>query len=394
MKKFILFLSILIINSGFLFAQKASVIKAYNLFLDKNFVKAKEAIDLCIQDVTLAQKAQTWLYQANIYYYLANQEYDAKRENNNYTPSFPDAAEQSFNAFIKAKEMNKNIEAFEMLSPNEGIPKLYALMLVHGVEELIDGKIETAKRILEKAILSYEFVTPPQFPLNGELYYYYAYTLEMLNLNEMATTYYNKALLDGSNNVNVYLRLIENYKKNNNISVIKDILEAGKRALPENPALFVADIDYNYLIEDKETAHQLMNNLPAKVFENADLLVNVSNFYILDLDYQKGYDLLKKAYQISPNNFVIIYNLGVCAYYLSEENFQKENELKLKGDNINAMTYKAKSDNLLLEAQNYFERVHQTEPQDINVMHTLRSIYARLQSSKYDEMDAKIKAAE
>ena len=393
MKKIILSLFICCLFSFSLMAQKASLTKAYNMFFDKDFVKAKEAIDLCIQDDKLAQKAQTWLYKANIYFYLANQEYDAKRENAAFQPLFPNASEEAFDAFVKAKEMNKNIEAFDMLSPNEGIAKLYALLLVYGVDELIAGKYDFAQRILNKAITSYELVTPPQFPLNGELYYYYAYTLEMLNDNENATKYYNKAITDGSNNVNVYIRLIENYKKEKNQSKIKEILDAGKKSLPGNPALYVADIDYNYFVDKKAVAHQLMENIPAAVFENADLLVNIANFYILDTNYVKAYELLTKANRITPNNFVIFYNLGVCAYYLSEENFKKYNDLEVKGDKSNAMIYKTKSENLLLEAQNYFERVHQTEPQDINVMYTLRSIYARLQSPKYDEMDAKIKAA-
>jgi tetratricopeptide (TPR) repeat protein len=394
MKKFILSLLACFVFSCALFAQKASLTKAYNLFFDKDFVKAKEAVDLCTQDEKLAQKAQTWLYKANIYFYLANQEYDAKRENQAYQAMFPDAAEGAFDAFIKAKEMSKNVEAFDMLSPNEGIAKLYALLLVHGVDVLINGNHSEAKRILEKAITSYELVAPPQFPLNGELYYYYAYTLEMLNDNNKATTYYNKALSDGSNNVNIYLRLIENYKKEKNQAKIKEILDAGKKALPGNPLLYVAEIDYYYFIDDKATAHKLMENTPSSVFENADLLVNVANFYILDTNYTKAYDLLKKANQMTPNNFVIFYNLGVCAYYLSEENFKQANELEVKGDKSNAMICKTKSENFLLEAQTYFERVHQTEPKDINVMYTLRSIYARLQSPKYEEMEAKIKAAE
>jgi tetratricopeptide (TPR) repeat protein len=265
---------------------------------------------------------------------------------------------------------------------------------VHGVDVLIEGNYEEAQRILEKAITSYEYAKPPQFPLNGELYYYYAYTLEMLNKTDKAATYYNKALFDGSKNVNVYIRLIENYKKEKNLSVIKDILEAGKKALPGNPALYVAEIDYYFLMDNKDAAHQLMENIPVEVFNNADLLVNVANFYILDNNYTKAHELLTTANNKTPNNFVIFYNLGVCAYYLSEENFKKANELEVKGDKSNAMIYKTKSENFLLEAERYFERVHQTEPQDINVMLTLRSIYARLQSPKYEAMDAKIKAME
>ncbi|MDR2970920.1 MAG: hypothetical protein LBU83_03185 [Bacteroidales bacterium] len=393
-KRIVLFLFACFIFSCSLSAQKSTPIKAYNLFFDKDFVKAKEAIDICMLDEKLAQKAQTWLYKANIYFYLANQEYDAKRENQEYQVKFLEAAEGAFDAFTKAFELSKNVEAYDMLSPNEGLAKLYALLLVQGVDELIIGKYSDAKRILEKAVSSYELVSPPQFSLHGELYYYYAYTLEMLNDSENATLFYNKAILDGSNNVNVFIRLFENYKKDKKIDKIKEILEAGKKSLPNNPALIVSEIDYYYFIGEKATAQKLIDALPSSVFENADLLVNVANFYIVDTNYTKAYDLLKKANQITPNNFVIFYNLGVCAYYLSEENFQKANDLEVKGDKSNAMIFKTKSENFLLEAQNYFERVHQTEPQDINVMYTLRSIYARLLSPKYDEMDARIKAAE
>jgi tetratricopeptide (TPR) repeat protein len=213
----------------------------------------------------------------------------------------------------------------------------------------------------------------------------------MLNNQDNAAIYYNKAIKDGSNNMNVYVRLIENYKKDKNQAKIKEILDAGKKSLPGNPALYVAEIDYNYFVDQKAIAHQLMENIPATVFENADLLVNVANFHILDTNYTKAHELLTKANRMTPNNFVIFYNLGVCAYYLSEENFQLANDLEVKGDKSNAMIYKTKSENYLIEAQNCFERVHQSEPQDINVMYTLRSIYARLQSPKYDEMEAKIK---
>ena len=394
MKKIVLFILTYFVFGLVLFAQKASPSKAYNLFSVKEFVKAKEVIDICTQDEKFSQKAQTWLYKANIYYWLANQEIDLKRENTAYQIRFPGAAEGAYDAFIKARVLNKNVDAWEMLSPNNGIPKLYGLLYIYGYEELVSGNYETANRILEKAITSYEMITPPQFPLNGELYYYYAFALEMMNDIENAIIYYNKAIADNSDNVNVYERLIENYKKENNLTKIKEILDAGKKALPNNPTLYVAEIDYNLFINEDETAHQLMEKIPFSVFGNTDLLVKVANFYIVDNNYTKAYDLLKKANQMTPNNFVIFYNLGVCAYYLSEENFKAANELEVQGDKSAAMIHKTKSENFLLEAQTYFERVHETEPQDINIMYTLRQIYYRLQSPKYDEMDRKIKAAE
>ena len=61
-------------------AQKASLNNAYNHFYEKDYVKAKEAIDLCVQNEKLSAKAQTWLYKGNIYFYLAALEADVQTQ--------------------------------------------------------------------------------------------------------------------------------------------------------------------------------------------------------------------------------------------------------------------------------------------------------------------------
>ena len=181
------FLTLLFLSVALLLnAQKASLNNAYNHFYEKNFEKAKEAIDLCVQNEKLSVKAQTWLYKGNIYFYLANQEYMAKQNDNNAVIKYPDAPVEAYDAFVKARELNKNVEGFEMLSPDDALPKLYSLMLVRGVDQLIANDFAAGKATLEKAIASYEMKTPPEYPLNGELYYYYAVALENLNQPEQA----------------------------------------------------------------------------------------------------------------------------------------------------------------------------------------------------------------
>ena len=193
------FLTLLLLCSVLLLnAQKASLTNAYNHFYEKEYVKAKEAIDLCVQNEKLSAKAQTWLYKGNIYFYLANQEYMAKQNDNNAVIKFPDAPIEAYDAFVKAKELNKNIEGFEMLSPDDALPKLYSLLLVRGVDQLIANDFAAGKATLEKGIASYEMKTPPEYPLNGELYYYYAVALENLNQPDQAVVYYEKAVKDGS----------------------------------------------------------------------------------------------------------------------------------------------------------------------------------------------------
>lgn len=375
-------------------AQKASLNNAYNLFYEKDFVKAKEAIDLCVQNEKMATKAQTWLYKGNIYFYLANQEYMAKQNDKSAVIQFPDAPIEAYDAFVKAKELNKNIEGYEMLSPDDALSKIYSLLLVRGVDQLIANDFQTGKATLEKAIASYEMKTPPEWPLNGELYYYYAVALENLEQKDQAVAYYEKAVCDGSTNPNVFISLIESYKKSNDRQKVKGLLDNALAKNPNDPNLLVANVDYYYWVDDTVQARQLLNNLPSSVFANADATVNVANFYIREKNYAEAEKLLRKAYRLNPQSYVVVYNLGVCTYYLFNENDIQANDLKVAGSNSQAAVYQVKADNYLDEAQKFFEEALQFEPNDLNVLNAIKQIYARKKSPKYDDVVKRINELE
>ncbi|MBR4535915.1 MAG: tetratricopeptide repeat protein [Bacteroidales bacterium] len=389
------FLTLLLLSVTLLLsAQKASLTNAYNHFYEKEYVKAKEAIDLCVQNEKLSAKAQTWLYKGNIYFYLANQEYMAKQNDNNAVIKFPDAPVEAYDAFVKARELNKNIEGFEMLSPDDALPKLYSLLLVRGVDQLIANDFAAGKATLEKGIASYEMKTPPEYPLNGELYYYYAVALENLNQPDQAVVYYEKAVKDGSTNPNVLVRLIEQYKQNGDRAKVKSMLDQAMTKNPDDANVLVAQVDYYYWIDDSVKARQLLQNLPASVYNNADATVNIANFYIKEKNYAEAEKLLRKAYRLNPNSYVVVFNLGVCTYYLFNENDMKANELKVAGANSEAAVHQAKANNYLDEAERFFEEAKNYDANDLNVLTALKQIYARKKSPKYDEIVKKINELE
>ena len=388
-KLFILILTVFM--AGFATAQKPSLNKAYNHYYDKNFVKAKEAIDLCVQDEKLSTKAQTWLYKGNIYYFLANEEYGAKQKDSTYQIVYPDAPAEAFDAFSKAQEINPNAEAMDMLTSKEALPQLYPLLLVRGVDMLIAKDYAGAKTVLEKSIASYEMGTP-QYPMNGEIYYYYAYALEMLNMKDDVRSYYEKAVKDGSTNPYVYIRLIESYKAEDNPAMAKNVLDNAKSKLPSNTSVALAEVDYYYWVKDSTKARNLLNAIPSYSITNPDELVNLSNCYIKEKRYEDAIRLLERANGLSSDNFVVLYNLGVCEYSLSEQLFNQYNKLAVfNPDAVNAVQYKQSSDEHLKKAAGYFEKARLIESEDLNLLNTLRAIYARLQSPKYDEIDAIIK---
>ena len=371
------------------FAQKASPTRAYNLYYDQDFVKAKECIDACISDEKYATKASTWLYKANIEYRIASNEYSEKQQNNDFVIAHPTAPQESYKSFKKAQELNKNVEATDMMAPYEALPRLYPLLFIEGVNELISNNFKSANDILALAAESYG-MQKPEYPLNGELYYYYAYSFEMLNDAANAQKYYQKAIDDGSENVNVYVRLIENYKKQDQKSEVLSLINKAKKTAPNDANILIAEADYYYWVGDQKKGRELLDRLPSSVYQVPEAVVNAANLYIKDEDYVKAESLLKRAYDRNPDNYVVVYNLGVCCDQIGNAKYLDSNKKDIEGDKAGAKALKTEADSYLNRAANYFEKALAQEP-DITLMRKLKEIYLRLlQDEKAAEMDKRI----
>ncbi len=393
MKKYLLLIvNVLILVS--LFAQKPSLTKAYNCFYDKDFDKAKVQIDLCAADEKLSAKAQTWLYKGNIEFLLANREYSEKQKDENYQIKYPNAPVEAFDAFEKALSINPKVEALDMMTAQDALKQLYPYLLVRGVDQLIVKDFAGAKSTLAKGIKSYE-MDKPQYPMNGDLYYYYAYALESLGETGDVVKYYQKALDDGSQNAYVYSKLIDYYKGQNDRPNVEKTLALAKQNNPNDMSIKMLEIDYTYWTGDSVKAKSLLDQIDVQSLRTEDEMVNVANFYIKEKRYDAAEKLLRRANTISPNNFVILYNLGVCTYSFSEYYFNRQNQLAIQqGDKSDIDAAKSLSEKYLADAADYFEQARRLQPGDINLLNTLRAIYVRQQSPKADEIDALIKQME
>ncbi len=391
-KHLLLIVNILLLVS--LSAQKPSLTKAYNFYYDKDYDKAKEQIDLCAADEKLSVKAQTWLYKGNIELLLANREYNEKQKDENYQIRYPNAPVEAYDAFQKALELNPKVEALDMMGAQEALKQLYPYLLVRGVDQLIAKDYTGAETTLWKAVESYE-MAPPQYPMNGELYYYYAYTLESLGKKDEMMRYYQKAIDDGSQNPYVFGKLIDQYKADNDRANIEKTLAMAKAKNPDNMSVKLLEIDYAYWSGDSVKAKRLVDQIDPQVLKTSDEMVNVANFYIKEKRYEEADRLLSRANRIDPNNFVILYNLGVCNYSFSEYYFNRQNQLAIQqGDKTEIETAKELSERYLAAAADYFEQARRLQPNDVNLLNTLRAIYVRQQSPKADEIDALIKQLE
>ena len=168
-----------------------------------------------------------------------------------------------------------------------------------------------------------------------------------------------------------------------------------KQKNPNDMSIRLLEIDYMYWKGDSLKAKSLLDQIDVQSLKTEDEMVNVANFYIKEKRYEAAERLLARANVLTPNNFVILYNLGVCTYSFSEYYFNRQNQLALQqANNSDIQAAKNLSEKYLAEAANYFEQARKLEPKDVNLLNTLRAIYVRQQSPKADEIDALIKQLE
>ena len=255
---------------------------------------------------------------------------------------------------------------------------------------MIANNFKSANEILALAAESYE-MQKPEYPLNGELYYYYAYSFEMLNDAENAQKNYQKAIDDGSENINVYIRLIESYKKQDRKSDVLNLINKAKTKSPGDANILIAEADYYFWTDDKKKGRELLDRLPSSAFQVPEAMVNAANLYIKDDDYEKAENLLKRAYDRMPDNYVVVYNLGVCCDQIGNAKYLSANKLDMDWNKAGAKSLKEEADNYLNRAASYFEKALAQQPDDLTLMRKLKEIYLRLlQKEKADAMDRKI----
>jgi tetratricopeptide (TPR) repeat protein len=135
--------------------------------------------------------------------------------------------------------------------------------------------------------------------MNGELYYYYAYTLESLGKKDEMMRYYQKAIDDGSQNPYVFGKLIDQYKADNDRANIEKTLAMAKAKNPDNMSVKLLEIDYAYWSGDSVKAKRLVDQIDPQVLKTSDEMVNVANFYIKEKRYEEADRLLTATRMIT-----------------------------------------------------------------------------------------------
>jgi tetratricopeptide (TPR) repeat protein len=375
----VLFALIMLVSAAFAQMKKDRT-SAYNYWMKKDLVKAKEFIDKAVAYPEAATDAKVWYYKGGIY--LDIQISPAK------AVLAPDAVNIAYEAYQKAKTLDTKEEYKADIAAR--LAAIGGEFFNEGISFFQQNNFDGAMPLFEKAInIGKENQTVDTLANYGSA----------LCLEKKASA--DKAFLDKAiaqyqylvdikmKEVSIYTSLANLYKDKGDLEKGSEIINLGKAQFPGNTDLVITEA--NMYISTNNHAKAVASLMVAKEKEPN----NVSVLYAIGVTYDllkndtklpdaeragyfdKAISAYKETIALDPNYFDAIFNLGAIYFNKGGEVINEANKLPISES--------AKYDKLLAEGNNYLnlalpylEKCEVLQPLDKSTLVSLKEIYTRL----------------
>jgi len=288
-------------------------------------------------------------------------------------------------AFEKAIELDTEGEYNEEL--NEYLNKLKLQFESEAVYSYAKNKYEDAYNCF-KEILNINELEVMGGVVDTVIFYNAARVARELNKHKEAIELFKIVEGYNYNNPFLYIFLNNSYNTVGDTASGVETLKAGFMRFPENQNILIELINY-YLL--KGLADEALEYLAIAKEDDAE---NISFYFAEGTLYDKlgRFNDAKRSYEycleLDENYFNAHYNLGVLYYNNAVKLYDEANKINDIQEYDKA---KAVADAEIAKALPYIENAHEINPEDIEALKTLKTLYYRLKmDDKYDEVVAKL----
>ena len=372
------------------FGQKNVRQTASNLYKEKEYGKALETINQCLQDASTAQDAKTWLIRGNIYLAIAID------PDSNVRKLDSDPYTKAIDSYKKCKEYDSgNDFGDDLFAKIDFIAKNYFSM---GSKYFEQKEFMNAALAFEKTSDTYGAIGIQDTISLGNA----ALCALKAQNNKKAKELFLKLMENKCKSVNIYSSLANIYKEEkDSVNAIR-IIRMGQKIYPSDFSLFLEETNIYLAFADvekalrnltlatqKDSTNYLVYNALGSMYERISSDSSKSE-EMRDNAYKSAEQSYKKAISIKPDFFDAYINLSAL-YFNNGAIFQNmANKLPLeKAEEFKKLTEKA---NKYFElALPYLVKASEIDPSDINTLMSLRQIYAiQSKRDKLDEVNKKI----
>jgi len=242
---------------------------------------------------------------------------------------------------------------------------------------------------------------------NGIEKKYTAYSKETGEVEEFAT----KDLRDFSVKAGTHIKPEEKTSESKKSEITKNValiyvtqgkdeeaikaMEAAKKENPNDPSLMQEEANMFYKLGNIKKYQELMQKIVENDPENADLLYNLGVSASRLGDNEKAMEYYKKAIEIKPSYTSA--QINMAAIILSGETALNDEMNSLGTSNADYKRFdvlKSQKQDLYRKAVPYLEAALQSKPDNIDAVRTLMQIFYQLDDPKAEDMKNKLKALE
>jgi tetratricopeptide (TPR) repeat protein len=389
-------------------------------FLDPT--SSKDVLMTAIKDLDAVMTAEdakadpmSWISKGQIYNEIAKAEMIKKVSDPNFDLPTPNAGIIAFEAFKKAMELPAKKspikDIVDGLIENENLTN--NIGITHFQKSEYDKAFTNFKVALDASDIIIankgESRLKDVVALKDQIFYtgvcgYYG------SDKKQAVPYFTKLYDMGDAQPLVYEALFTITAESNESAAMK-ILDAGRKAHPDDNGILFAEINYYLKINKLDVLVDKLKTAIAKEPNNVSVYTTLGNVYDqlnqkeraagnaakADEYFNEAMTYFDSALKVNPKTFDAIYSKGQLYYNKAAAMTDKLNELS--NDYSSAGTkkynaYKAEMDGYFESALPFFIQAEELDPTDTNTMIALKEIYARNgKLDKSQEYKAKLEKA-
>jgi tetratricopeptide (TPR) repeat protein len=345
-----------------------NVTSAYNANKSGEYDKAVGYIEEAIKNPKDAGKEKTWRYRGNIYYNIAN--------GSKWADQFPNAITLAKESYFKALE----------IEPVGGYS-----------DETKAGLIELQKLVLLQASTQYNakdyskagdgFVTASDISTkfafqDSVAYFNAANAYDLSGRKDEALVYYKKAAELGYNIPDVYVYMADLLNAQGKKEESDKLVSDARAKYPDNAELLRLEV--NRMLTDKNyaEAEKLLLALTEKNPKNEMFWIVLGSTYEKLEKSADAEGAYKKALELNPNNFDCLYNLGALSYNNGANYFKAECEKIPNSQRAKYDECVGKCQVHFKQAVTYLEKAHAINPNDADLMVSLKEAYIRTENEE------------
>ena len=384
MKKVLILFSLSLIISLTGYAQNNKRTSAYMYMQNDEYEKALEAINQAIQHPKTEQDSRTWLYRGQIYYNIAIDTTGAYVDLVEGDPAII-AAESFINAkkyddkdrnaneilnycsFLANYFYNTGINAYNMAGVNNGNNE-------KDFSEAVDNFIQYGN--MTELINNYDTTSA----------YLVGMCAVLAKEYDVADEYLQKCIDLSFNEPNVYLYYSRSLKSQSDTTASYEIILAGRELFPENLSLMLEEAQYYLDTNENEKLQVVLNSAIDADPENANLYRVIGQTYENLGDQEKAIESYEKAIELDPAFFEAQYNLAAIYINTASLIIQEANNLDLS-EQTKYDEMIAEAQEILKQALPYLEKAYEINPNDQDLINSLKEVYANLKmNEKLEEL--------